>query len=362
VARAGADVADDFAMMNRWLLIVVFSACSSSPMAPGGDDDMPPDAPAPTDVPKAIFDAVARANIEARLNELTGVVPVTAGGSTFSMTNRWAVAAKQNFRAYWTDYMTALGAQVNELTFPIPNLVGETQGHNVEAILPGRSADSIVIIVHYDTVGITGKETKNPGADDDGSGLATQLEAARIFASYPDRAKTVRFVAADYEEISDNLDGDYAYVDYLKAEAASKGFTIIAASDNDQTGWSCWSENLCSANSPPKNTTFQVIACSGDSHHYDYPDLSKGMTDVAAAYSTTIVPRAVCDGSGDTDHYPFWVANIPAYVIEEWGSENNPHYDDTGNDTMAHIDLDLLTEVSKIQITFQAKLAGIGER
>ena len=39
--------------------------------------------------------------------------------------------------------------------------------------------------------------------------------------------------------------------------------------------------------------------------------------------------------------------------------ENNPHYDDTGDDTLAHIDLDLLTETARIQIAFQAQLAGI---
>ena len=68
----------------------------------------------------------------------------------------------------------------------------------------------------------------------------------------------------------------------------------------------------------------------------------------------------MCDGSGDTDHYPFWVAGIPAYVIEEWGSENNPRYDDTGDDTLAHIDFPYLTATAKIQIAFQARLAGIG--
>src|SRR5262245_7171520 len=105
-------------MTNRWLLLAVLTACSSSSPTMTGDDDTPDAPPAPTDVPKAIFDAVAKTNIEARLNELTGVVPVTAGGSTFSMTNRWSVSAKASFRAYWKESMTALGAEVNELTFP----------------------------------------------------------------------------------------------------------------------------------------------------------------------------------------------------------------------------------------------------
>lgn len=335
---------------------LVATCCVACGGAPAASTTSPDAAGAPS-----IYDQVDATQLQMRLEELTGGVSVTAGGSTFRITDRWAPASKANFRAYFRQYMEQLGATVDELTFPIANLVGETQGHNLEAILPGKSADSVVIIVHYDTVGITGEETMNPGADDDGSGLAMEMEAARVFSAIADRAQTVRFVAADYEEISDNLDGDVAYVKYLQADAKAKGYKILVASDDDQTGWSCWSENLCSAGSGAraKDSTFQMISCSGDKYHYDYPELSAGIIAVAQQYSKTMLPSAVCDGSGDTDHYPFWQAGIPAYVIEEWGSENNPHYDDTGDDTMAHIDLDLLAETSRIQIAFQAQLAGI---
>jgi hypothetical protein len=171
----------------------------------------------------------------------------------------------------------------------------------------------------------------------------------------------VRFVAADYEEISNNLDGDYAYVAYLRHEAQTKNFKILVASDDDQVAWSCWDAGMCAANAPPANSVFRMTSCSGDSHHYDYPALTQGIIDVAKAHNSPLTPMPICDGSGDTDHYPFWAAGIPAYVIEEYGVDQNPHYDDTGDDTMAHISFDLLTETSKIQIAFQARLAGIGD-
>lgn len=346
--------------MKLVVALCAVSACGTPQARPteAPDAQAVPDAGDPL---QTVFDGVAKAQLQARLDELTGATPVTVSGSTFRITNRWSPGAKANFRAYWKQYFTALGATVSEQTFPIPNLVGETTGHNVEAVLPGKSADSVVIIVHYDSVGITGKETLNPAADDDGSGLAIQMEAARLFAQVPDRAQTVRFVAADYEEISNNLDGDYAYVKYLQAQAQANGFTILVASDDDQTGWSCWDEGLCGAGDPPPNTTFLMISCSGDSHHYDFPQLTAGIAEIATRYSTTTTPYAKCDGSGDTDHYPFWVAGIPAYVIEEYGSDKNPHYDDTGDDTLQHINLDMLTNTAKIQIAYQAKLAGIGQ-
>jgi len=322
-------------------IAIVVGACHAGDPT-GTDDDEPP--PPPDDSIYAEVDAgMIRHNLEA----------LTDAGQ------RWSPDAKAAFRATWRAYYEGLGMTVSEQTFPIDNLVGETRGHNMEAILPGTSPDSVVIIVHYDTVGIDGHEADNPGTDDDGSGLVMMAEAARIFAAHPERDFTVRFVAADYEEISDDLDGDYAYVDHLQAEAAAEGFTIKVASDDDQTGWSCWSEDLCGHNPPARNTTFQMISCSGDDDDYDYPELSAGIIALAERNNSPMTPRAICDGSGDTDHYPFWVAGLPAYVIEEYGSEHNPHYDDTGDDTMAHIDLDMLSEISRIQIAFQAELAGV---
>jgi len=319
----------------------------------------PGEAQARGDSENHVFDSVDKNHLLKLLQDLTGGNPITVNGATFRITNRWAPGAKADFRSYWKQYFVDLGATVNELTFPVAqSLVGESQGHNVEAILPGRSADSVVIIVHYDSVGITGQETANPAADDDGSGLAMQMEAARIFAQSKDRAYTLRFVAADYEEIT-TLQGDDAYAQYLQGEAQQKGFKILVASDNDQTAWSCWDEALCGPGAPAANTSFQMISCSGDIHAYSYPDLAMGFVDVATKYSPTMKVDTSCDGAGDTDHYSFWKIGVPAYVIDEYSANKNPHFDDTGDDTMQHINLDYFLHISQIQITFQSRLAGI---
>jgi Zn-dependent M28 family amino/carboxypeptidase len=317
-------------------------------------------APAPPAGPGvSVFDAVDETSIKKLLSEIAGVTPVTVGGETFSITERWSPAGKTRFRSYYRQYFEGLGAQVNELAFAVEDQVGESEGHNIEAVLPGQSADTVVLIVHYDTVGIDGQEKANPGADDDGSGLAMMMEAARIFARYPNRKYTLRFVAADYEEISD-LAGDDAYVAYLKGEASKGGFKIVVAADDDQTGWSCWSENKCGKNAPPKNSSFQFIACSGDEKNYDYPELIDGMKQVLAAHPIIGIDTG-CDGSGDTDHYSFWKEGIPAYVVEEYASDKNPHYDDTGHDTIEKIDFDYLWTIARVNIALQAKLAGISE-
>src|SRR5438067_13691853 len=99
--------------MKPALLCFAAVACSH----PGAGDDMTPgDGGAPTDaVLDRIFASVDQAQIKLRLDELVGVTPVSAGGSTFRITNRWAPGAKANFRAYWQDYFETLGATVNVL-------------------------------------------------------------------------------------------------------------------------------------------------------------------------------------------------------------------------------------------------------
>jgi hypothetical protein len=93
---------------------------------------------------------------------MSGLNPVTVNGETFSILERYTEPSKAHYRAYWTKYFTDLGFKVSDLPFTI----GKETGHNLEAILPGQTADSVVIIVHYDSAG----SASNPGADDDMNG------------------------------------------------------------------------------------------------------------------------------------------------------------------------------------------------
>lgn len=67
-------------------------------------------------------------------------------------------------------------------------------GVNIIGVLPGgkQKAKQYVISAHYDS-------EQNPGADDDASGVAGVLEAARVLGQYKFDC-TIIFVAFDYEE------------------------------------------------------------------------------------------------------------------------------------------------------------------
>lgn len=93
------------------------------------------------------------------------------------------------------------GAEVRALlkatpTMPTAKLVLEgsrTQvpGHAVVGVLPGATADTILVTSHHDSM--------TPGAVEDGSGAASVLAQAQYFASKPadSRAKTLMFVTMD---------------------------------------------------------------------------------------------------------------------------------------------------------------------
>jgi Peptidase family M28 len=338
----------------------------TSASADGGSSSSGGGPGATGDVYKAIYDAVDAARLEKLLGDMTGSNPVMVNGASVSITERYSPAGKARYRAYWKQYYEALGMKTSDITLPISNLVGETTGTSLEAVLPGKSADSVVVSVHYDSTGVQGHETENPAVDDQMTGMAIQMELARILSTYPNRDKTIRFAAPDYEEISDNLDGDAAYLKYLQALAKSQAFQIVAAVDNDQSGWSCWNENNCGSSAgvkplPAPNSTLTISSCGGLTATlgpYDYADIRNQFMAVAAKYSPLQV-HTECDYDYDSDMSPFAVAGIPSLYVEEFDQDDNPHYDDTGDDTMQHIDKAYFESIARVTVTFEATLVGV---
>ncbi len=311
----------------------------------------------PDPVYQQVFASVSQSHLQQLLQESSGLVPVTVNGSTFMISNRYAPAAKQQFRAYFIQYFQSLGISAQEMSYPTQHSIGETQGHDVEAILPGKSKDSVVIIVHYDSIGPSGQETSNPGTDDDMSGMSILLETARILAAHQAELQhTVRFVAADYEEHSNpGLEGARAYATYIKNLAAQEGFKILAAVDDEQTGWSCAADGAC--DDAPNGDTFDVFSCSGDAQNYSFPALGDALVDVVNTYSTLKTTRG-CIGE-NSDHYAMWEIGVPAVVFSEHNPFDNPHFDQSGGDTYDKINQDYYFKIAQVGVTFAATLVGL---
>lgn len=92
---------------------------------------------------------------------------------------------------YINTELTGMGYTVERQTYDVRG----TESVNLWVALPGteRDAEVVVIGAHYDCVPST------PGADDNASGVAANLELARAFAGQP-QAQTVQFVFFANEE------------------------------------------------------------------------------------------------------------------------------------------------------------------
>ena len=324
-------------------LALLLPACGDNYLVsrPDAATDAAPDAA--TDHWKQIFDEVDRARLVQLVTDMAH--------------ERYSDAGRAQFRAYWTQYMTSLGLTVQALDYPASNTNGNPQraGTNLEVVLPGASPDSLVVIVHYDSIGPVGMETDNPGADDDMTGMAIQLESARILAEHrAELGYTVRFVASDGEALG-ALSGAFAYARYIQSAAQAGSFHVVAAIDDEQSGWNCHADGTCAGAAWP---TYDVFTCDAPSNpHFSYPALGDQLATITAAYSPLAVTRG-CLG-GNSDHFAMWVAGIPAIVFTEHDPFDNMHFDQGGGDTVDKVDMDYLTMIARPTITLAASLAGV---
>jgi hypothetical protein len=189
------------------------------------------------------------------------------------------------------------------------------QTANVLATLKGTLNPELVYVVssHYDSVAI------GPGADDDTSGTAALLEAARIMAGHPMPA-TIVFASFTGEEAG--LLGSREYV----RQAVANKVKLVGALNNDMIGW---------ANDHRLDNTIR----------YSNPGIRDIQHGAAIQFTNLITYDALYYKSTDAaayyEAYGDIVGGIGSYPVL-----GNPHYHQSHDllDTMNH---QLITEVAK---------------
>jgi Tol biopolymer transport system component len=189
------------------------------------------------------------------------------------------------------------------------------QTANVIATLKGTVNPELVYVVssHYDSVAV------GPGADDDTSGTAALLEAARIMAGHPQPA-TIVFASFTGEEA-----GLLGSREYVRRAVADK-LKLVGALNNDMVGWAN-DQRLDNTirYSNPGIRDIQHAAAMQFSNMITYDALYYKSTDAAAYY----------DAYGDI------VGGIGSYPVL-----GNPHYHQA-HDLLDTINHQLVTEVAK---------------
>ncbi|MCA9728707.1 MAG: M20/M25/M40 family metallo-hydrolase, partial [Candidatus Eisenbacteria bacterium] len=124
------------------------------------------------------------------------------------------------------DVLTSYGLEVE---FHVYQQSGPKK--NVVATIPGTAHPEQVVYMtgHFDSVSPSA-ETSAPGADDNGSGTAAFLEAARVLAQY-EFENTIKLVGFNGEE--EGLVGSSAYVSAI----ANQGEQVIGCFNLDMVAY-----------------------------------------------------------------------------------------------------------------------------
>ncbi len=217
----------------------------------------------------------------------------------------------QEARLYLSDSFTAMGLNVT-IQGTYRNVVGE---------LVGKTTPDDVYIVcgHYDhTGGSLGAE--KPGGDDNASGTAGVLEAARVLSQY-DFGATIRFIGFNAEE--DGLLGSKNYVSNVVVSGAENVVGVInldmilrPGSDGDPTG---------------HPIDLQLGTRTGDVRMTDW---AKIFQDAAADYVPSLtVESTIHNLTWGSDQEPFASAGYPAFLaIDNFSLSSVNDYYHTSDD------------------------------
>jgi hypothetical protein len=227
------------------------------------------------------------------------------------------------------------GLGLDDVRFAPFTFSGSTSSRNVVAEKTGETYpdDIVIICAHYDSTSPSAsRQTLAPGADDNASGTAAVLEAARILASYP-LDFTVRFIAFSAEEWG--LYGSRAYA----TAAGLAGERIVGVINLDMIAY---------ADVMPEDLQVIVNSASGW--------LADRFLDAAANYGVLGATKTVDASFVYSDHAPFWDSGYPAMLAIEDDPLQNPYYHKT-TDTLDKINLDFFTSATRASLGLLAELA-----
>lgn len=220
---------------------------------------------------------------------------------------------------------------------------------NLIACFPSDRLSRFIIGAHFDAVSGT------DGADDNASGIAALLEAARLLAGTR-MAGTIDFLAFNLEERG--MIGSAHYVSTLK-KSGIKPAGMLSLEMVGFTSQEKGSQKMPLALRPFYPDIGNFLALVGDRQSKDLLRKAKPAFQKVAglAVETLSVPAKgwVFPETRLSDHSPFWDAGIPALLVTDTSFFRNPHYH-TPADRLETLDLEFLARVTEGVARFASSL------
>lgn len=261
------------------------------------------------------------------VRELTGAIPTIVNGQSVTIVSRHKNnAANELAKDYIRQKLQQYGLTVNIQNFSTTgnNVLGTKLG----TIFPNRK---LIICGHYDNMP---SGPLAPGADDNASGTATVIEAARILSQYS-FPYTIVFALWDEEE--QGLVG----ANYYATQARNANDSIIGVINMDMIAYDTNNDNKAEIHN-------RAVANS--------VELYQKMVEVNSTYNIGVSIINKNPGSTYSDHAAFWNRNYGAILLIEDNNDFNAYYH-TVNDLLQYFNVPYYVRLSKLAIATFATLA-----
>src|SRR5215210_1700245 len=333
--------------------------------------------PSPDAKLRSIIAPVSRARMKATIEKL---VSFGTRHTLSSQTDpRRGIGAAQNwteteFKRYSKDCGNCLEVRRASDTFTGARIPTATKVTDVFAIQRGseRPNDVVIITAHLDTrvTDVLNAKSDAPGANDDGSGVAAIMEAARILSKHKFPGTIV------YAPLPGEEQGLYG-AKVMAAYAKAQGWNVIADINNDMIGNVCGSDGLCDSthmrifSEGPRWQGHEALATPqrafGGENDSPSRNLSRFFAGLAGRLNLGLEVRQMWRndrfGRGG-DHTEFLNAGFPAVrfieAVENYDRQHQDLRTENGRkygDTIDGIDFAYLTKTTKLNVAALAAIA-----
>ena len=286
-----------------------------------------------------LISQVTQSKVDTYVKNLSGVNPVTIGGSSYTIQTRYTASGTPIEKAtqYIYEFMQGKGLAASYHNWSASgytsrNVIGEITGTT-------NPSEIVLITAHLDDMP---SGSLAPGADDNASGSVGVMVCAELLKQQLFR-RTVRFVVFTGEE--QWLLGAQAYSDMVY----QAGQNITAVYNMDMISYD-------GTGGPDLRLHTRITSNPG------YPgDLAIANTfiDVVNTYSlsSNLTPILDADGITQSDHSAFWNNGYSAILgIEEHDADMTPYYHTT-SDTASTLNMTYFTNFVKAAVGTAAHLA-----
>lgn len=285
------------------------------------------------DIYSDIINSVSRDSLIESVKDLSGFQPIILNNSMITLVTRHSDRFHKGndyARQYIQQRLLSYGLQSTIQPFD-----PDYDGKNVIAEMPGYQYpdQKYIICAHYDDEPYNDEYA--PGADDNATGVAIVLEAARILHEYK-FPYTVSFIFFDQEE------HDKRGSKYYASNARAAGDSILGVINVDMVGYDSDSNNVADIHT--KNIGISRL-------------IGNKLVAINNNYNIGLNFLYYAFGATASDHESFWINGYSAiWLDEDRDNDKNPHYH-TSSDSVQYINQVYFTKIAKVAI---ASLAAVG--